>query len=196
MKKLMFALLAVGLIALAIIPAACDKGTDPGAFSSYSLQGVTFSHPIAWIDQTTETEQSMAEKEPNYSEYMEVAAWANPADFSLLFAMSIDFQELGMPKNYTMTESDKESFVSGVTGYMPTAMEKSTIVSQGKTTINGQWAWQIEFSGDIKNVSAKGYMLTVISNDTVFMFMCTGQSSGWNSLKSTCDVVKASIVFN
>jgi hypothetical protein len=80
-------------------------------------------------------------------------------------------------------------------GYMTTAMDKPTIVRQGQTTISGQWAWQMEFSGDIQGVGAKGYMLAVISNDTVFVLLFAGQSSVWNSLKSTYDVVKASIAF-
>jgi hypothetical protein len=101
-----------GTDTLAVIPAACDKGTDPGAFSSYSLQGVAFSYPAAWIDQTTEMEQSIAEEYPNYSDYMGVAAWGNPADSAALFAMSMDMKKAGLPNDYTMTESDKESITA------------------------------------------------------------------------------------
>jgi hypothetical protein len=194
MKKVLFALLTVSLAALAIVPAACDKGTDPGPFSSYSLQGVTFSYPAEWIDQTTEMEQSMAEDDPSYSDYMSVAAWGNPADSAGLFAMSIDFQKSGIPEDYTMTESDKEELVELMTGSMTTAMDTPTIVSQGQTTVSGQWAWQTEFSGKIQGIDAKGYMLAVISNDTAFVLFYAGQNNAWTSLLSVYDTVKASIV--
>jgi hypothetical protein len=193
-KKALFAVLTVCLAALAIFPAACDKGTEPGAFSSYSLQGVTFSYPAEWINQTAEMEQSLAEDDPTYSDYMAVAAWGTPSDSAGLFAMSLDVQALGMPKNYTMTEADKESIAESMNDAMTEAMDNPTIVSQGQITVSGQWAWQTEFSGTIEGVDAKGYSLTVISDDTVFILLFAAKSSVWNSLKSTYDTVKASIV--
>ncbi len=196
MRKSMFVLLMVSLIALTVLPTACGKEKAPVDYSSYSLQGVTFSYPTAWINGTADLEQSMAQEYPNDSDYMKVAGWYTPSDSAGLYAMSIDLQKLGMPQNYTPTESDKESIVASMTDYMTAAMDNPTIVSQGKTTISGQWAWQMEFSGDIRGVGAKGYMLAVISNDTVFVLMYAGQSGVWASLKEVYDTVKSSIVLD
>jgi hypothetical protein len=169
MKKAVFALLTVSLITLAVLPAACDKGTDPGVFSTYSLKGVAFSYPMEWVDGTADTEQEMALEDPAYSEYM--------------------------PSGYTFTEDEMEFMASSMTGYMTAALDQPTIVSQGQITVSGQWAWQAEFSGNIEGVSAKAYELTVMSDDTIFILLFAAKSSVWNSLKSTYDTVKASIVF-
>jgi len=194
MKKVLFALLTVSLAVLAIVPAACDKGTDPGPFSSYSLEGASFSHPAEWTDGTADLEQSMAEDNPDYNGSMSVAGWYSPSGSAALIFMSIDLQKSGMPDGYTMTESDKESIVESMTGSMTTTMDTPTIVNQGETTISGQWAWQVEFSGEIEGVSAKGYMLTVISSDTILIVLYAGQNNAWTSLRSVYDTVKASIV--
>jgi hypothetical protein len=194
MKKALFAVLTVCLAALAIFPAACDKGTDPGPFSSYSLEGASFSYPSEWTDGTADLEQSMAEDNPEYNNSMSVAAWYSPSGSATLIFMSIDLQKSGMPDGYTMTESDKESIVESMTGSMTTTMDTPIIVNQGETTISGQWAWQVDFSGEIEGVSAKGYTLTVISNDTILVVLYAGQSNAWISLLSVYDTVKASIV--
>jgi hypothetical protein len=195
MKKAVFALLTVSLITLAVLPAACDKGTDPGVFSTYSLKGVAFSYPMEWVDGTADTEQEMALEDPAYSEYMSVAAWYSPSDSAILLAMAIDMEDAGMPSGYTFTEDEKEFMASSMTGYMTAALDQPTIVSQGQITVSGQWAWQAEFSGNIEGVSAKAYELTVMSDDTIFILLFAAKSSVWNSLKSTYDTVKASIVF-
>jgi hypothetical protein len=194
MNKLMPVLLIVSLIALAFIPIACSKESAPVDYSSYSLQKVTFSYPTEWINGTAELEQSMAQDDPNYSTYMRAAGWYNPSNSAALFAISIDLQKSGMPKNYNMTESDKESIVASETGYMTAAMEQPTLMNQGQTTVSGQWAWQTEFSGKIEGVAAKGYDLTVISNDTVFVLVYASQNNVWSSLKEVYDMVKSSIV--
>ena len=194
MKKVLFALLTVSLAVLAIVPAACDKGTDPGPFSSYSLEGASFSHPTEWTDGTADLEQSMAEDNPDYSDSMSVAGWYSPSGSAALIFMSIDLQKLGMPDGYTMTESDKRSIVESETSYMSAAMDQPTIVSQEAETISGQWALQVEFSGEIEGFSAKGYMLTVISSDTILIVFYAGQNNAWTSLRSVYDTVKASIV--
>ena len=194
MKKALFAVLTVCLAALAIFPAACDKGTDPGPFSSYSLEGASFSYPAKWTDGSTDLEQSMAEDNPEYNNSMSVAAWYSPSGSAALIFMSIDLQKLGMPDGYTMTESDKRDIVESETNSMSAAMDQPTIVSQEAETISGQWAWQVEFSGEIEGLSAKGYLLTVISNDTILVVLYAGQNNAWTSLGSVYDYVKASIV--
>jgi hypothetical protein len=196
MKKVLFAVLTVCLAALAIVPAACDKGTDPGPFSSYSLDGASFSYPAEWTDGTADLEQSMAEDNPEYNNSMSVAAWYSPSGSAALIFMAIDLQKSGMPDGYTMTESDKESIVESMTGSMTAAMDTPIIVNQGETTISGQWAWQVDFSGEIEGLSAKGYTLTVISNDTILVVLYAGQTSSWISLLSVYDMVKASIVMH
>ena len=136
----------------------------------------------------------MAEDNPDYNGSMSIAGWYSPSGSAALIFMSIDLQKSGMPDGYTMTESDKESIVESMTGSMTTTMDTPTIVNQGETTISGQWAWQVEFSGEIEGVSAKGYMLTVISSDTILIVLYAGQNNAWTSLLSVYDTVKASIV--
>jgi hypothetical protein len=194
LKKSILVLLTVSLAALAIVPAACDKGTDPGPFSSYSLDGASFSYPAEWTDGTADLEQSMAEDNPDYNGSMSVAGWYSPSGSATLLFKSIDLQNSGMPDSNTMTESDKESIVESMTGSMTAAMDQPAIVSQEAETISGQWAWQVEFSGEIEGLSAKGYLLTVISNDTILVVLYAGQNNAWISLGSVYDMVKASIV--
>lgn len=190
MKKFMFALFAVGLIALAIIPTACKKVETPSSYSSHTLRGITFSSPSDWSDKTSEFEKEMG---TDYEDYGSVALWDSPTDAAGLMVMVLDIDD--METSNMSTDDEREEAAAGLTEIITTLMDDPTIVSNGKKTVDGEWAWETEFSGTLDGESGKGYLLTVFNDRSMVVVVYAGESKDWDKLGGVYNTVKDSIKF-
>jgi hypothetical protein len=196
MKRFMFVLLAVGLIVLAVFPTACNKAT-PIAYSTSSVGGTSFSYPTDWTDETASLEQGIASGDPSYKDYMTAKGWDNPSGSAILAAIAINLDQIpnvSMPS--VLTTDIKKGFATGFGGgFMSSIADQYSITSQQESSAGGEWAWQIDFTCKVNGADAKGYLLTVFHERTVFVLVYFVDNKDWDTLGGAYNTIKDSIQF-
>jgi hypothetical protein len=190
MKKFMFALLAVSLIALTVLPAACSNSTSANGYSTTKLRGMSFSYPSAWKD-TSSTMNSMNK------DYCSVKAWSNPSYSATLIVEVMDIDKVPgntLPAVLT-TEMKKEMVIDPSIAFTGTG-DQITITGQQEISIGGEWAWEEQFTGQREGVASRGYCTTVFHNYKMAYIYCVAQDQDWDSLSIIYERVKDSIAFN
>jgi hypothetical protein len=197
MKKFMFVLLAVGLIALTLVPTACKKAETPTEYSTSSVGGTSFSYPTDWTDETASLEQGIAEGDPNYKDYITAKGWDNPSVSAILVAIAINLDNIpntSMPS--VLTTEMKKGFAAGFGGgFIGSLADQYSVTSQQESSADGEWAWQIEFTGKINGADAKGYLLTVFHERTAFILAYVVKNKDWGTLGGVYNTVKGSVNF-
>jgi hypothetical protein len=198
MKKFMLVLLAVGLIALAMIPTACKKAETPTEYSTYHLVGATFSYPTDWKEMTDSLEKGFARADPDYENKVSGALWADPSASAMVVVAILDLDNFSsstkLPEVLTV-DMKKDSAVILSETLLPTLVEQYSITDQQETYVSGEWAWQMEFTGKSEGVETKGYIVNVFDGHKMLCLAYSVKSKDWDKLGSVYNTIKDSIKF-
>ena len=189
--------IVVLMCVLLLLSSACSSSNTPAPeapsdYTSRTLEGITFSYPSNWSEDTSEIEMNVQAYLPNWANAFSLASWKDPSDSAWLWVTSWypDYnQSQGLH-----TEDDRGPYATQLTMGATALLGKATILSQEKTIVANEWAFETEFS--VMSNQKKGCVLVVFDDYSAYYFMYSADEDDWDVLGDVYSRIKSSITFD
>ncbi len=193
MKAFVRIIFAIGIILFSIPLSACNNNTEPEiptSYKTFEFGTVSFSYPSKWEDATNEWIENIEVNNPAWGKTMDPKLWTNSSVFAQL-AVVVYYYTPQEWADWAATDEDKEVGAKAIS-----TSDNETVLSQKKTTVDGEWAWEKEFEDIVDGMVVNGYQLIIFRQPSMVTVAFRVEQKHWDKLGIVYDTIKSSIAFN